>query len=441
MAGSAGVPPPPGAASARPGRISPPPVLASGQDELPQQQVRRANARRVFHLIRQGEAISRVSLVGATGLSAQSIGDIIRSLIEQGLVEETGAEPRPGLGRPPIGVRIRPRGALAFGCNIERDRIDGAWIDLSGAPVVSEIVRYPLGEEPGQTIGRVEELYARLTGQLSDRLSDQLRAPGSPDPRLAAIGLGLPGPIEPLHQRLVNPPNLPHWEGVQPRALFSPGWTLPIFLENAATAAALGEAWQSRNELRTFLYCHWGVGIGGGLVLDLQTYSGTTGNAVELGHVPVVPDGAECACGGRGCLEAEASVAAICRQAAALGFEPDFDQVLERAPGEPALAALLKRSGELLAQALVGSVNLFDVDTVVLGGHHLQQAADWLVEPVRRELADRPIRRGVRPVAVVCSMLGEAGGAVGAASTVFDRLLPSPRSAAQVPPGLARGAP
>jgi predicted NBD/HSP70 family sugar kinase len=395
------------------------------------QQVRGENARRVFHLIRQGEAISRVSLVGATGLSAQAVGDIIRSLIDQGLVEETGAEPRPGIGRPPIGVRIRPRGALAFGCNIERDRIDGAWIDLSGAPVVSEIVHYPPGEEPSQTIGRVEELYGRLTGQLGTL--------GDPDPRLPAIGLGLPGPIEPEHERLVNPPNLPHWEGVAPRALFSPGWTLPVFLENAATAAALGEAWQSRNELRTFLYCHWGVGIGGGLVLDLQAYRGASGNAVELGHVPVVPDGEACACGGRGCLEAEASIAAICRQAAALGFEAGFDAILAQAPGEPALGALLDRAGELLAQALTGSVNLLDVDTVVLGGHHLQQAAGWLTGPVERALRDRPMRRGVRGVAVVCSELGEAAGAVGAASTVFDRLLPSARGTGQGPPGL-RGA-
>ncbi|HUC59897.1 MAG TPA: ROK family transcriptional regulator [Streptosporangiaceae bacterium] len=392
--------------------------MSPGSSESPQQLVRRDNARRVFHFIRQGEAISRVALVGVTGLSAQAIGDIIRGLIEQGLIEETGAEPRPGLGRHPIGVRVRPLGALAFGCNIERDRIDGAWIDLSGTPVVSETVRYPLGEEPAQTIRRVEDLYHRLTSRLETPA----------ETRLPAIGLGMPGPIEPRAQRLVNPPNLPHWEGMEPRALFSGDWDLPVFLENAATAAALGEAWQSRNELRNFLYCHWGVGIGGGLVLDLETYHGTTGNAVEFGHVPVVPEGAACACGGRGCLEAEASVAAICAEAATLGFAADFDQIIELAPEEPGLGALLDRAGDLLAQALVGAINLFDVDTVVLGGHHLQQASRWLTGPVERALRDQPMRRGVSEVKVVCSALGEAAGAVGAASTVFDRLLPSPRT-------------
>jgi len=386
-----------------------------GREDTPQQQVRRVNERRVFHLIRRGEALSRVSLVRATGLSAQSIGDIIRGLLDQGLIEETGAEPQQALGRHPIGVRIRPRGALAFGCNIERDRVDGAWIDLTGAVVANQSVRYEQGEDPHKTIGRIEALFDNLTARLT----------AADGPRLPVIGLAVPGPIDPRNQRLVNPPNFAHWEGVDPRALFSAGWQLPILCENAATAAAIGEAWQSRSVLTNFLYCHWGVGVGGGLVLELETYRGTTGNALELGHIPVVPGGEACGCGGRGCLEAEASVAAICRQAHAAGFDGSFEDLLGRAPDDPVLSALLERAGQLLAQALVGAVNLFDVDTVVLGGHHLMQAAQWLVPAATQALADWPIAREVRPVTVLCSELGEAAGAVGAASAVLDRLLPS----------------
>jgi predicted NBD/HSP70 family sugar kinase len=406
------------------GVVRPELQLRGGRDETPQQQVRRSNERRVFHLIRRGEALSRVSLVRSTGLSAQSVGDIIRVLLEQGLIEETGAEPQQGLGRHPIGVRIRPRGALAFGCNVERDRADGAWIDLTGTVVVSESVRCEHGEEPAKTIRRIEELYHALTAKLTQQ----------DGPRLPVIGMALPGPIDPVSQRLINPPNFAHWEGVDPRALFSAGLPMPVQIENAATAAAIGEAWQSRTVLTNFLYCHWGVGVGGGLVLDLETYRGTTGNALELGHLPVVPNGAQCSCGARGCLEAEASVAAICAQAQAAGFPGSFDQLIEGAPREPALAGLFERAGQLLAQALVGAVNLFDVDTVVLGGQHLLQASQWLVPAVRQALADWPIARQVRPMTVLCSDLGEAAGAVGAASAVLDRLLPSGADVASTPP-------
>lgn len=410
------------------GTVRPEPP-ARGREETPQQQVRRFNERRVFHLIRRGEALSRVSLVRSTGLSAQSVGDIIRVLLEQGLIEETGAEPQQGLGRHPIGVRIRPRGALAFGCSIERDRADAAWIDLTGTVVVSQSVRSEHGEPPGKTIRRVEELYHRLTAKLA----------ASDGPRLPVIGLALPGPIDPLSQRLVNPPNFAHWEGIDARALFSADLPLPVQIENVATAAAIGEAWQLRTVLTNFLYCHWGVGVGGGLVLDLETYRGTTGNSLELGHIPVVPNGENCPCGAHGCLEAEASVAAICRQAEAAGFPGSFDELIGRAPDEPELDALFQRAGQLLAQALVGAVNLFDVDTVVLGGQHLLQASQWLVPAVRQALTDWPIARAVRPVTVLCSELGEAAGAVGAASAVLDRLLPSGADIAGIPAGASAG--
>ena len=383
---------------------------------LPQQLARLANERRVFHHLRQEGPISRAALVRLTGLSGQSVGAIVRRLLQQGLVEETGTETLAGVGRRPIGVKIRATGALAFGCNIERDRIDGAWIDLNGTPIVTGSDMFAQGEEPERTIERVEELYGRLTAQLEPSLVANV---------LPAIGLGLPGPFDPSTESLMNPPRFPHWERVNPRSLFSLNWELPIYCENSATAAALGEAWQSRTELRNFLYCHWGVGIGGGLVIDLDTYRGITGNALELGHVPVVPNGALCGCGSHGCVEAEASMAAVCRQAVDLGFTDNFDEIVSMATREPVIEELLIRAGYLLAQALLGAVNLFDVDAVVIGGHHFQQVSRWLLPPVEAAMSELTMRHEVRPVSVKYSSLGEAAGAVGAASVVFDKLLPA----------------
>ncbi|MGC2484757.1 MAG: ROK family protein [Acidimicrobiales bacterium] len=340
---------------------------------------------------------------------------IVSILLDQGLVEEIGTESELGVGRPATTVRIRPEGALAFGCSIERDRLDGAWVNVDGAPVASAAVMIAPGEEPVVTIRRLQALYGDLLRELTDEQS--LRV-------LPAIGLALPGPIDPVTETLVNPPRFPLWGGVRPRDLFDADWAVPVFVENAATAAALGEAWQSRTNLRNFLYCHWGVGIGGGVVIDLETYRGTSGNAVELGHVPVVPDGQLCDCGASGCVEAEASLGAIIRQAEAEGLPSEFEKLVELASVDSRASALFERAGQLLAQALLGAVNLFDVDAVVIGGHHFTQAATWLLPPVRDVVETRTMRRGVRPVSVTCSLVGEAASAIGAASVVFDRLLP-----------------
>jgi predicted NBD/HSP70 family sugar kinase len=387
----------------------------------PQQEVRHSNERHVFHAIRQDGLTSRAALVRRTGLSAQAIGTIVRSLLELGIVEETGPQRRRSLGRHPVGVAIRPNGAYAFGCSVERDRLDAAWVDLAGSPLASSTVRLAPGEQPRVTVSRIEGLYKQLFAEAGLHSSGAIVLP--------AIGLGLPGPIDFVQGRLVAPPNFPHWEGVEPRSLFSRDWTSGVLLENSATAAALGEAWRSRGELANFLYCHWGLGIGGGLVTDFETYRGRTGNALELGHLLVVPEGALCGCGNRGCLEAEASVAALCRKAADLGAKGDFGSLAKQADDDPALADLFRHGATLLGRALAGVVNILDVDAVVLGGHHLREAASWIVPSVTEAVLSQPLRRHIRPVRVMCSSLGEAAGPVGAASVVFDMLLPSRRSA------------
>jgi len=139
----------------------------------------------------------------------------------------------------------------------------------------------------------------------------------------------------------------------------------------------------------------------------------------------VIANGAECGCGSLGCLEAEASVAAICRQAFQLGFDSDFDTIVALAQQEPRIVEILERAGQLLAQALLGAVNLFDVDSVVVGGHHFRQVAEWLLPPVESAVVDLSMRRNVRKVSVQYSIVDEAAGAVGAASVVFDKLLPT----------------
>jgi predicted NBD/HSP70 family sugar kinase len=115
---------------------------------------------------------------------------------------------------------------------------------------------------------------------------------------------------------------------------------------------------------------------------------------------------------------------ALCRQSMDLGFTDNFDEIVFLATREPLIENMLIRAGLLLAQALLGAVNLFDVDTVVIGGHHFQQVSTWFLPPVEAAMSDLTMRREVRPVNVKYSTLGEAAGAVGAASVVFDKLLP-----------------
>ena len=376
------------------------------------QRVKWENERRVFQRIRQLHPISRVDLSSETGLSVQAIGVIVRRLLASGLVVETGPTPRGTVGKQPIGLAINPEGALAAGCNIERDRVDVAVVDLAGE--VRGHRALPLTEgRPAQAVLR--------------QVADLAQAAIAADPlgsKVVGIGVGVPGPVDVATGSVIRPPHFPGWETVALRDMLGTWVDLPVTVDNSATAAAVGEAWRMRGEHPTFLYCHWGVGIGGGLISQAEVYTGVTGNVMELGHILVNPQGALCHCGALGCLEAEASWGAWRRMGMSWREAAEAEDLEAAITAHPWLAAWFNRAGQYLGQALTTAVNLVDVDRVIIGGHHFERARPWLLPTIQSWLADRAFRRHVRPVHVEASELGEKAGAIGAATLVFQRWLP-----------------
>ena len=377
-----------------------------------QQRVKWHNERKVFQQIRLQSPISRVDLGAETGLSVQAIGVIVRRLLEAGLVLETGPRARGTVGKQPIGLEINPDGAFAIGCNIERDRVDVALVDLAGQVRRDYTLPLTVGIPAREILGKAAEVVSQLTKEES--LND----------RVVGVGIGAPGPIHQATGSVVHPPHFPGWEVVAVQSAFQDLVSLPVVVANSATAAAVGEAWRMRGEHPTFLYCHWGVGIGGGLIRDAEVYDGMTGNAMELGHVLVNPQGTLCHCGALGCLEAEASWGALLRHGLSWGDGVDMKDLARAVERYPWLADWFARAGQYLGQALTTAVNLVDVDRVIIGGHHFDQARPWLLPTVEAWLSTRTFRRNVHVVDIQASDLGEKAGAIGAATMVFQRWLP-----------------
>ncbi len=376
------------------------------------QRVKWENERRVFQRIRQLHPVSRVDLGSETGLSVQAIGVIVRRLLDSGLVLETGPTPRGTVGKQPIGLEINPDGALAVGCNIERDQVDIAVVDLAGQL------------RGHRTFALVEGTPAETALR---QIADAVRAAMAADPlgsKVVGIGVGVPGPVDVATGSVIRPPHFPGWETVAVRDVLRTWLEHPVTVDNSATAAAVGEAWRMRGEHPTFLYCHWGVGIGGGLIRDAEVYGGVTGNVMELGHILVNPHGALCHCGAMGCLEAEASWGSLQRTGMSWGEQVDLQDLAAAMAVHPWLAAWFERAAQYLGQALTTAVNLVDVDRVIIGGHHFEQARPWLLPAIQTWLAERAFRRPVRAVQVEGSELGEKAGAIGAATLVFQRWLP-----------------
>ena len=263
----------------------------SAEDPTPQVAQRRRHERAVFHEIRRSGPISRARLADRTGLSAQAMGAIVKSLLEADLIEERPMARREGPGAPATGIQLRPDGAFAFGFGLERDSLSGVLVDLTGA----RLWQYKRSVEPGEA--PTDTLDSMATAVRSVLRSPRFRHVRD---RTRGLGVAAPGPINLAEGTVVGPPDFPGWEKVAIVSDLETATGLPVLVDNAASAAALGVEWQMLPSHGSFLYCYWGLGIGGGLVIGGEAYRGSTGNVAELGHVVINENGRPCACGGRG---------------------------------------------------------------------------------------------------------------------------------------------
>ncbi len=275
-------------------------------------------------------------------------------------------------------------------------------IDIGGTKVESAIVGADgsiTARHRASTGGEdADALFDRVTGVAGATLDDQYASGGGAP---VAIGVGCGGPMAPGGVT-VSPLNIPQWRAFPLQARLSDHFAMPTWIDNDAKALALGEGWlgAAAGE-RNYLAMVVSTGIGAGIVVDGHLLDGASANAGHIGHVVVVDHGRPCACGGRGCLEAEASglsIAAITGRPAA---EAD-DQTR-------------RRVGTLVGRAVAALVVACDLSLgCVAGSVALGYGAAFFdaANVELRRIARISYARGAR---IVPAGLGDSGPLVGAA--------------------------
>ncbi|MFE9774480.1 ROK family protein [Streptomyces sp. NPDC005931] len=379
-----------------------------------QQGMRRRNLARVMHTVSADGPLSRAAVASRIGLTRAAVSTLVDELVRSGLLEELGPE-RPGrVGRPGSALAVSGRGPAGIGAEVGVDRLAVCAVDLRGR-VRSRAVRHvPNRARPAAPV--VEDLTALIRAVVAEAEGEGLWPAG--------LAVAVPGLVARDARTVVRAPNL-GWQDTDLGALLPDG--LPLTVGNEANFGALAELWLAEGAPRDFLHVSAEIGIGAAVVVDGGLMHGARGFAGELGHVPVWPDGPECACGGRGCLEQYAGEEAVLRAA---GLEPGEDRVgllagrAER--GDAVVRRALHDAGTALGIALTGAVNLLDPRSVVLGGA-LAALAPWLLPSLRSELARRTAGQAC-PVSV--SALGSAGPLLGAAHSVVRGVLDDPAAVA-----------
>jgi glucokinase len=239
--------------------------------------------------------------------------------------------------------------------------------------------------------------FASLAAVVGEQLE---RARLHHDVRVRAIGVGCAGPIE-RNCETVSPVSISAWRRFPLRQHLVDLTGLAVYGDLDAKALALAEGWlgAARGE-RSFCAISVSSSIGGGFVIDGELLDGASGNAGHIGHVIVEPGGRRCACGARGCLDAEASGLAI-------------EAITGRPPSEPTYD-IMRRTGRLVGRAAGMICSSLDLDLVVVGGSVALGFAATFFNAAQEEI-DAVARVGVGAAArVTPARLGDRGALVGA---------------------------
>ncbi|TDC23536.1 ROK family transcriptional regulator [Streptomyces sp. 8K308] len=403
----------------------------------------------VLDVIRAAGTISRVGLVKATGFTGATISTVVRRLIDDGLVLETGRAESTG-GKRRVLLQLNQSSRFAVGVHLDHAGITYVLTNLGGS-VVARMSRAGVGtDDPPAVVARMAtEVDALIEGAGIDRS------------RILGLGLVAPGPMNQTSSMRLVPPAMRHWEHFRLDRELLAATRLPVVLDNDATAAALGEHWSGDvGGTTTFAAIYMGTGIGAGLMVNGITFRGASGNAGEIGHICVDANGPECWCGARGCTEALAGPGAVvaaaradAKLAAEAGLTADAEEERPRRladfaaitrvalRGNTTARELLERSAGHLAIAARTLANIMDLEQMVLTGPSLAIAGSIYLPVVQRELDQAFFSRATHSVTVRLSRSAATAPAIGAAALVLQAELVPLREGLRLPDNLADAEP
>jgi glucokinase-like ROK family protein len=392
--------------------------------------VRQMNLSVILHHLLERAPVSRATLAEMTKLNKATVSSLVRELIEYQIVREIGIESA-GMGRPGVLLELNPGAGCIVSAEIGVDFISVILTNFA----VEMKWQHREQTHPGMGQPAIMSRALSLMGEAIERG----REAGS----VFGLALGVPGLVDQANGTLLFAPNL-GWRDVPLGSMLREAFKIPVFVNNEANMAALGEHYfGAAQEHEEVLYISAGVGLGGGIVRNGRLVGGRMGFAGEFGHMTMDPDGELCNCGNRGCWETLVSQSALFRHVR-LGIagdgqfsvlskmvKGDLNQlsvpiVVEAARAGDAIARrALDEVGRYLGSGIASLVNALNPELVVFGGI-LSVAGEFLLPIVEEELRRRTLYWPGHAVEVVLARHGLDACVLGGVATVYQAVLTQP---------------
>ncbi len=336
------------------------------------ERARSHNKQLVLRAIRHVGAVGRAEIARASGLSTQAVSNIISDLLGEGLLIEQGVRSA-GRGLPVQQYAIKPDGGYAFGVEVRPTAVFTALVDLVGTPLLTHRTLLRSAAK--------SNILETVLAQLDSALTEAQISKGA----LMGAGIVMPGPFGDTGLTGTES-ELPGWNTGDPAEIFANMLHLPVFVENDANAAAMAERMNGvARGLDDFAYLYFGQGLGLGLVQNGQILQGAFGNAGEIGHIQVLVDGHA--------VELESATSRLSVQAwlarEGLKVTNMEDLISLYSSANRHLLVWLDKAAQALSSALSIIENLFDPQTVILGGAMPDVLLDHII--ARTALPDRSV--------------------------------------------------
>jgi glucokinase-like ROK family protein len=392
--------------------------------------VREINLSIILNCLRETSPISRAQLAEITGLNKTTVSSLVRELIARNFAREIGFDSSGG-GRPAVLLELNPEAGSIIGLEIGVDFILALLTDFKAQ------VLWRHRDDTNQAEGQ-EAILARAF----DIVRQALTVNESNHNPVLGIGIGVPGLVDISSGTLLFAPNL-KWRDIPLHEIFSREFEVPVFVDNEANVAALGERYfGAAQSSKDFIYLSLGVGLGGGIVLDGQLYRGISGYAGEIGHTTIASDGERCNCGNRGCWETLVSQTAVVNRVRKAIEAENASQVsqlvkgpLERISipaiveaareGDEVARRALEETGVYLGIGIANLINTFNPELVIFGGV-LSLASDYLLPAAKKTLQERSLAWPRRVARVMVSSHGPDACVMGGVALVLHDILSRP---------------
>lgn len=281
---------------------------------------------------------------------------------------------------------------------------------------------------------RVENKGQYILEDIFEHLKKIMEKYDLDEDNLNGIGIGVPGSV--LSRGFVLQAVNLNWIDVDVRGFFEQRLDVPVYVENDANVAALGEAWHGAGkDYDNLLMVTLGTGVGGGIIINGDIVSGSTGSAGEIGHMPIleVPLKRTCGCGGHQCLELVAAAPGIEATANDYLFENEIESALREVDsiiakdvfdaykdGDEAAEAIVNIFFEHLGRGIANVTAVIDPQIVVIGGG-VAGAGKVLIDGVQA-VYKRHAFKATKEVVFATASLGNDAGIYGAAKLVIGAL-------------------